>query len=122
MKFAIYLFANLFPALKFLTLLYFSGQDFILETLMRGYSRRLDFLELNPLVDLRRITKLIIHPTLLQKKQNKTIRVPQNEIDTKIGQGGAAVIPVIMEIHTDFLVLLQTPDMTLTRLNQIVRE
>ena len=71
MKFAIYLFANLFPALKFLTLLYFSGQDFILETLMRGYSRRLDFLELNPLVDLRRITKLIIHPTLLQK-QNKT--------------------------------------------------
>ena len=36
--------------------------------------------------------------------------------------GGAVVIPVIMEIHTDFLVLLQTPDMTLTLLNQILRE
>ena len=36
--------------------------------------------------------------------------------------GGAVVIPVIMEIHADFLVLLQTPDMTLTRLNQILRE
>ena len=35
--------------------------------------------------------------------------------------GGAVVIPV-MEIHTDFLVLLQTSDMTLTRLNQILRE
>ena len=70
--------------LKFVTLLYFGGQDFIFETLMRGYSRRLDFLELNPLVDLRRITKLTIHPTLLQKK--KTIRVPQNEINPIIGQ------------------------------------
>ena len=65
MKFAIYLFANLFPALKFLTLLNFSGQDFILETLMRGYSRRLDFLELNPLVDLRRITKYIVSTVLV---------------------------------------------------------
>ena len=51
------------------------------ETLMRGYSRQLDFLELNPLVDLRRITKLTIHPTLLKKK----ILVPQNEIDPIIG-------------------------------------
>ena len=67
-----------------MTLLYFSGQDFIFETLIRGYSRRLDFLELNPLVDLRRITKLTIHPTLFQKK--KTIRVPQNEINPIIGQ------------------------------------
>ena len=65
MKFAIYLSANLFVALKFLTLLYFSGQDFILETLMRGYSRRLDFLELNPLVDLRRITKYIVSTVLV---------------------------------------------------------
>ena len=70
MKFAIYLSANLFVALKFVTLLYFSGQDFVFETLMLGYSRRLDFLELNPLVDLRRITKLTIHPALLQKKKN----------------------------------------------------
>ena len=31
--------------------------------------------------------------------------------------GGAVVIPVIKEIHTDFLVLLQTPYMTLTQLN-----
>ena len=65
MKFAIYSSANLFVALKFLTLLYFSGQDFILETLMRGYSRRLDFLELNPLVDLRRITKYIVSTVLV---------------------------------------------------------
>ena len=85
MKFAIYLSANLFAALKFVTLLYFSGQDFVFETLMLGYSRRLDFLELNPPVDLRQITKLTIHPTLLQKKK-KTIRVPQNEIDPIIGQ------------------------------------
>ena len=70
MKFAIYLSANPFVALKFVTLLYFSGQDFVFETLMLGYSRRLDFLELNPLVDLRRITKLTIHPALLQKKKN----------------------------------------------------
>ena len=70
MKFAIYLSANLFVALKFVTLLYLSGQDFVFETLMLGYSRRLDFLELNPLVDLRRITKLTIHPKLLQKKKN----------------------------------------------------
>ena len=70
MKFAIYLSANLFVALKFVTLLYFSGQDVVFETLMLGYSRRLDFLELNPLVDLRRITKLTIHPKLLQKKKN----------------------------------------------------
>ena len=68
-----------------MALLYFSGQDFFFETLLLGYSRRLDFLELNPPVDLRRITKLTIHPTLLQKKK-KTIRVPQNEIDPIIGQ------------------------------------
>ena len=85
MKFAIYLSANLFVALKFVTLLYLRGQDFVFETLMLGYSRRLDFFELNPPVDLRRIKKLTIHPTLLQKKK-KTIRVPQNEIDPIIGQ------------------------------------
>ena len=28
--------------------------------------------------------------------------------------GGVVVIPVIMELHTDFLGLFQTPDMTLT--------
>ena len=32
----------------------------------------------------------------------------------------AVVIPVIIEIHADFLVLFQTPDMTLTRRNQTV--
>ena len=45
------------------TLLDFSEQDFILETVMRSYSRRLDFFELNPYVDLRERTKLTIHPT-----------------------------------------------------------
>ena len=40
--------ANLFVALRFVTLLDFSGQDFILERLIRSYSRRLDFLEFNP--------------------------------------------------------------------------
>ena len=74
MKFAIYLSANLVAALKFVTLLYFSGQDFVFETLMLGYSRRLDFLELNPLVDLRRKTKLTIHATLLQKKKTKQFK------------------------------------------------
>ena len=44
-------FANVFVALNFVTLLDFSEQDFILETVMRSYSRRLDFLELNPYVD-----------------------------------------------------------------------
>ena len=34
--------------------------------------------------------------------------------------GGAVVIPVIMEIHTDFLCQSQTPDMTLTRRNQML--
>ena len=62
-KFAIYLSANLFVAVRFVTLLAFGGQDFILETLMRSYSRRLDFLEFNRDVDLRRITKLTIHST-----------------------------------------------------------
>ena len=42
-----------FVALNFVTLLDFSEQDFIFETVMRSYSRRLDFLELNPYVDLR---------------------------------------------------------------------
>ena len=40
-----------FVALNFVTLLGFSEQAFILETVMRSYSRRLDFLELNPYVD-----------------------------------------------------------------------
>ena len=44
-------FANVFVALNFVTLLDFSEQDFLLETVMRSYSRRLDFLELNPDVD-----------------------------------------------------------------------
>ena len=52
-------FANVFVALNFVTLLDFSEQDFILETVIR----RLDFLELYPYVDLRHITKLTIHPT-----------------------------------------------------------
>ena len=45
--------ANVFVALNLVTLLDFSEQDFILETVMRSYSRRLDFLELSPHVDLR---------------------------------------------------------------------
>ena len=92
------------------------------ETLMRGYSRRLDFLELNPLVDLRRITKLTIHPTLLKKKNSSSSERNWPNNWTRTFTGGAVVIPVIMEIYTDFLVLLQTTDMTLTRLNQILRE
>ena len=63
MKFAIYLSANLFVALIFVMLLDFSGQDFILKALIHSYSRRLDFHELNPFVDLRWITKLTVHPT-----------------------------------------------------------
>ena len=45
--------ANVFVALNLVTLLDFSEQDFILETVMRSYSRWLDFLELSPYVDLR---------------------------------------------------------------------
>ena len=44
-------FATVFVALNFVTLLDFSEQASILETVMRSYSRRLDFLELNPNVD-----------------------------------------------------------------------
>ena len=62
-KFAIYLSVNLFVALVFVVLLVFSGQDFVLETFIHSYSQRLDFLELNPFVDLSWKTKLIIHPT-----------------------------------------------------------
>ena len=36
--------------------------------------------------------------------------------------GGAVVIPVIMQIHTDFLCPFQTPDRTLTRQNQMLRD
>ena len=53
---ALLTFANVFVALNCVTLLDFSEQDFILETVMRSYSRRLNFLELNPYVDLRPIT------------------------------------------------------------------
>ena len=62
-KFAIYLSVNLFVALIFVMLLDFSGQDFILETFIHSYSQRLDFLELDPFVDLSWKTKLTIHPT-----------------------------------------------------------
>ena len=34
----------------------------------------------------------------------------------------AVAITVIMEIHTDLLGLFQTPDMTLTRQNQMLRD
>ena len=51
---------------------------------MRGYSRRLDFLELNPMVDLRRDNEVDYSSHIITKK--KTIRVPQNEIDPIIGQ------------------------------------
>ena len=53
----------MFVALNFVTLLDFTEEDFTLEKVMRSYSRRLDFLELNPYVDLSQITKLTIHPT-----------------------------------------------------------
>ena len=36
--------------------------------------------------------------------------------------GGAVVIPVIMQIHTDFLCPFRTPDRTLTRRNQVLRD
>ena len=36
--------------------------------------------------------------------------------------GGAVVIPVFMKIHTDFLWPFQTPDRTLTRWNQMLRD
>ena len=36
--------------------------------------------------------------------------------------GGAVVIPVIMQIHTDFLCPFQTPDRTLIRWNQMLRD
>ena len=49
----------MFVALNFVTLLDFSEQDFILETVMRSYSQRLDFLELNPYVDYS--SHIIIH-------------------------------------------------------------
>ena len=62
-KFAIYLSVNLFVALIFVMLLDFSGHDFVLETLIHSYSRRLDFHELNPFVELHWITKLTVHPT-----------------------------------------------------------
>ena len=68
-KFAIYLSVNLFVALIFVMLLDFSGQDFILETFIHSYSQRLDFLELNPFVDLSWKTKLTIHLTLSEKKK-----------------------------------------------------
>ena len=58
-----------------------ASEDFILETVMGSYSRRLDSLELNPYVDLRQITKLTIHPTQLQKKKQSW--VPQNKIMTQ---------------------------------------
>ena len=44
-KFAIYLSVYLFVALIFVMILDFSGQDFILETLIHSYSQRLDFLD-----------------------------------------------------------------------------
>ena len=53
----------MFVALNFVALLDFSEQDLTLEKVMRSYSRRLDFLELNPYLDLSQITKLTIHPT-----------------------------------------------------------
>ena len=36
--------------------------------------------------------------------------------------GRAVVIPVIMQFHTDFLYPFQTPDRTLTRRNQMLRD
>ena len=68
-----------------MALLYFSGQDFIFETLMRGYSRRLDFLELNPIVDLRRDSEVDYSSHIITKKK-QTVRVPLNEIGPIIGQ------------------------------------
>ena len=36
--------------------------------------------------------------------------------------GGAVVIPVIMQIHTDFLYPFQAPDRTMTRRNQMLQD
>ena len=36
--------------------------------------------------------------------------------------GGAVVISVNMQVHTDFLYPFQTPDRTLTRQNQMLRD
>ena len=76
----------------------FSEQAFILETVMRTYSRRLDFLELNPYVD---YSSHII--TKKKKTNNLEFRRikwwPNNGTTTFMG--GAVVIPVIMEILTD---------------------
>ena len=44
-------FANVLVTLNFVTLLDFSEQALLLETVMRSYFRRLDFLELSPYVD-----------------------------------------------------------------------
>ena len=68
-----------------MALLYFSGQDFIFETSMRGYSRRLDFLELNPIVDFRRDNEVDYSSHIITKKK-QTVRVPLNEIGPIIGQ------------------------------------
>ena len=70
---ALLTFANVFVALNFVTLLDFSEQGFLLETVMRSYSRRLDFLELNPYVDYS------FHIITKKKKQSW---VPQNKIMT----------------------------------------
>ena len=63
MKFAIYLSVYLFVALIFVMVLDFSGQDFILETLIHSYFSATRLSRLKPFVDLCRITKLTIHPT-----------------------------------------------------------
>ena len=70
---ALLTFANMFVALNFVTLLDFSEQDFILETVMRSYSRRLDFLELNPYVD---------YSSHIITKKKKQFWDPQNKLMT----------------------------------------
>ena len=55
--------SNCYQVAWILALSRVGSEDFILETVMGSYSQRLDFLELNPYVVLRQITKLTIHPT-----------------------------------------------------------
>ena len=71
----------MFVALNFVTLLDLNGQDFILKTVMRSYSRRLNFLELNLYVDLRRIKKIDYSSHIITTE--KQSRVPQNKIMTQ---------------------------------------
>ena len=125
MKFAIYLCANLFVALKFVTLLDFSGQNFIWWNINAWLfsATRLSWIKSSCWFASDNEVDNSSHIITKKKKNNNSSSSewnwPNNWTITFIG---GAVVILVMEIHTDFLVLLQTPDMTLTRLNQILYE